>query len=158
MRVYTSTELVVTGMTVIGKRPYYEWEQKRDGGMRANMSTHTNVLRSTRTSCSSQACLHTPSIRPSHGGPLRSVVHLTLCPGLQCLGLCHCGLLSHACKFKARPVVASVGKSTAFAAGGASPNAATIATKTTWAPCKCTMPMTAITTTATLAYIAPVVS
>ena len=28
MRVYTSTELVVTGTTVKGKRPYYEREQK----------------------------------------------------------------------------------------------------------------------------------
>ncbi len=30
-RVYTSTELVVTGTKVKGKKPYYEREQKRDG-------------------------------------------------------------------------------------------------------------------------------
>jgi len=39
--VYTSTELVVTGTTVKGKRPYYEREQKQDRG------TCTNTLCST---------------------------------------------------------------------------------------------------------------
>jgi hypothetical protein len=43
-----------------------------------------------------------------------SVLCLCLCPRLQCLGLCSCGSLSHACKFEARQVAPSAGKRVAL--------------------------------------------
>ena len=72
----------------------------------------------------SQACLRVPSVGPSRRGHLGSALHLSLCPGLQCLGLCSRGSLSHACEFEARPAAPSAGKGAAFAAGSVSPTAA----------------------------------
>jgi hypothetical protein len=63
---------------------------------------------------------------PSRGGHLGSAFCLSLCPRLQCLGLCGRGSLSHVCEFEARPVAPSAGKSAAFAVRGAAPTAAAI--------------------------------
>ena len=79
----------------------------------------------------SQACLHTPSVGPSRSGHLGPAFHLSLCPGLQCLGLFSRGSLSHVCEFEARPAAPSAGKSAASMAGSASPTAAVIATTAT---------------------------
>jgi len=47
---------------------------------------------------------------------------LSLCPGLQCLGFCSRGSLSHACEFEARPAAPSAGKSVAFCSWQCFPN------------------------------------
>ncbi len=73
----------------------------------------------------------TCSVGPSYNRHLSPAFRLSLCPGLQCLGLCSCGSLSHVCEFEARPAAPSVGKSVVFAAGSASLTAAAIATTMT---------------------------
>ena len=83
---------------------------------------------------SSQACLRTPSVGPSRSGYLGSAFRLSPCPGLQCLGLCSHGSLSHICEFEARPAAPPAGKGAAFAAGSASLTADVITTTTTRAP------------------------
>ena len=80
--------------------------------------------------CSSQACLCTPSVGPSWGGHLRSAFRLSLCPGLQYLGLCSHGSISHVYKFEARPVAPSAGKGAVFAAHNAFLTVAAIVTTT----------------------------
>ena len=81
--------------------------------------------------CGSQACLHMSSVRLSWGRHLRSAFCLNLCPGLQCLGLCSHGSVSHICKFEARPAAPSVRKGAMFVAGSAFLTVAVIATMTT---------------------------